>query len=359
MTAVAGTGRSLLSICIPTYNRATCLAHLLETLLPLKARYADEIQVCVSDNASPDETAQVIARYAGALDIKLITQASNIGGTLNILEVVSMFDGQWGLLVGDDDDLNPAGLEALLSYLRTAAPETWLMAEAADLDGNGRYFADFPDYPLTREEGLHLLASKGLDNFGFMGCYVIPSSARATCERMKLVDAKPWPHIAALLRRLAEAEMTLLFFPHTVVQQARAGEQLFWEAGGQALIHLAKLTVISRAYRYCPRYFGFHIRLMLKEAYAYRSLVSTLLWKLYEPQNFRRLALREHISVYRQTGRFFPLLLPHALLLSTLLLIPGRLYEAMFKVIGKHHLYQKYRGDKQRLSAFDANKRGL
>lgn len=48
--------KPLLSICIPTYNRAEYLAKSLDTLVCLPEFNSSEVEVVISDNASTDNT---------------------------------------------------------------------------------------------------------------------------------------------------------------------------------------------------------------------------------------------------------------------------------------------------------------
>lgn len=54
----------ILSICIPTYNRADILDKTLSKLVLEPSFQSGKIEVCISDNASPDNTEMVIKKYA-------------------------------------------------------------------------------------------------------------------------------------------------------------------------------------------------------------------------------------------------------------------------------------------------------
>ena len=56
--------RPLLSICIPTYNRAEYLAKSLDSLICLPEFNTSEVEVVISDNASTDDTKQVVKNYS-------------------------------------------------------------------------------------------------------------------------------------------------------------------------------------------------------------------------------------------------------------------------------------------------------
>ena len=54
------TPRPLLSIAVPTYQRAAMLRVMLQALLPQEAELRDRVEVCIGDNASTDSTADVV-----------------------------------------------------------------------------------------------------------------------------------------------------------------------------------------------------------------------------------------------------------------------------------------------------------
>lgn len=107
-----------LSICIPTYNRAECLAKCLESIvsqLPLEK----SIEICISDNASTDNTREIAEQYAQQYPfIHYRCNATNIGADRNIHEVPSMAKGKFIKPHGDDDYFRPAGLAILLRTLQ-------------------------------------------------------------------------------------------------------------------------------------------------------------------------------------------------------------------------------------------------
>src|ERR1700712_5189675 len=133
----------LLSICIPTYNRASSLRNLCGNLLLIKSRFGPLVDICVSNNASTDETLSVLQEYRGLLALRIVTQSSNIGGTLNIIAVSQMSRGDWGILIGDDDELVPDGIGGLLDYLKKTNPNSWVLVDAADLNGRAQYLPTF------------------------------------------------------------------------------------------------------------------------------------------------------------------------------------------------------------------------
>ena len=102
-----------LSICIPTYNRAAHLANCLNSIVLCNSQSKFKFQVCVSDNASNDDTEKVVRQAQSAIDIKYHKNTRNLGIPRNFLNVVSMADGDFVWLIGDDDLLMPDAIADL------------------------------------------------------------------------------------------------------------------------------------------------------------------------------------------------------------------------------------------------------
>lgn len=115
-----------LSICIPTYNRAPYLAETLDNVL---AQATDEVEVIVSDNASIDDTAEVVrARQARFPRLTYFRQPENRGADRNYLQSVALAQGEWCWLLGDDDLLEAGAISYVLDhYLHGPRPLDFLL----------------------------------------------------------------------------------------------------------------------------------------------------------------------------------------------------------------------------------------
>jgi abequosyltransferase len=110
----------LLTIAIPTYNRAKFLRGSLATLLD---QLVDEpaIELIVSDNASTDETPDFIKEFQDrGLNLRYIRNQSNIGLDANFLQCFNESHGKYLWLLGDDDIVVPGALRKLLALLAAA-----------------------------------------------------------------------------------------------------------------------------------------------------------------------------------------------------------------------------------------------
>lgn len=350
---------STLSICIPTFNRACSLRNLFRTLAEVKKRFPTEVEVCISNNASTDGTAALLAEHQEDLDLKVLHQPQNIGATANIIAVTKMMSGRWGIWVGDDDELLPGVFEELLSYLRTIEQNGWVLVETQNLEGGHQYLRQFREGVYHSAEYQRQLLKYGLYSLSFMGVHVFPRSAVPAFHDLTVKEGQPWPQIAVIMRLLVEAGQKIYVLRKAVVAQAKGGAVLFWNGGDLARIKLGKVRVLKNVYRRCRRgYFFLHL-MMLRELLEPPAIKALMAWKLYEGTDYDKNALSTYLPSYAWFGLFLPLTIPHLMLTLLLRVLPHSIYAGFFRAIGMGHLLSRYQALKQQLGKFDAIKRGL
>jgi abequosyltransferase len=112
--------KPLLTIAIPTYNRAWCLRELLP-VLEGQLKNESRVELIISDNASPDETPSVVQEFGNrGLRVKYIRNPENIGPDGNFLQCFEQARGKYVWLFSDDDLIVPGGLAKILNYCQSA-----------------------------------------------------------------------------------------------------------------------------------------------------------------------------------------------------------------------------------------------
>lgn len=96
--------KPLISICIPTYNRASNLDICLKSIFE-QIEDDDRFQIVISNNNSSDYTEEIIEKYINKYQamIKYNKNNKNIGASKNFLKVLDIAEGKYLLLHGDDD----------------------------------------------------------------------------------------------------------------------------------------------------------------------------------------------------------------------------------------------------------------
>ncbi len=110
---------NLLTIAIATYNRHDYLKENLDVLLPQCKKYTNVVKVVISDNASADNTGELISGYQSEYP-GLITynrNKENLGLQGNFSKAVELSHSKYIYLMGDDDILSPNFLEIVIPYL--------------------------------------------------------------------------------------------------------------------------------------------------------------------------------------------------------------------------------------------------
>jgi abequosyltransferase len=108
----------VLTIAVPTYNRAGYLTHSLTSILGQAGRYGDRIEVIVSDNGSTDQTVAVVRGFQDAgHTISFTSHPSNLGADANFLHCFREARGKYFLLFSDDDILLDGALDKLMPLL--------------------------------------------------------------------------------------------------------------------------------------------------------------------------------------------------------------------------------------------------
>jgi len=106
----------LLTIAIPTYNRVEKLEQLIMSIVP---QLTPLIEILVSDNASTDNTASLMARLTSEnASIRTFRQCTNLGLDRNVESAVANSFGRFVWICGDDDVFEPFAVEYILNVLQ-------------------------------------------------------------------------------------------------------------------------------------------------------------------------------------------------------------------------------------------------
>src|ERR1700709_92144 len=95
----------LLSICVPTYNRADLLDYCLTNLAPLKD-CGKPVEIVISDNGSTDRAQDIIEAHRGTLPaLRSYRFAESQGPAANWLNSLRKADGEFVMHLADDDSI--------------------------------------------------------------------------------------------------------------------------------------------------------------------------------------------------------------------------------------------------------------
>jgi hypothetical protein len=152
----------LVSFCIPTHNRSRYLESLLGTLTQQLDGFPYAYEIVIADNASPDDTPGVIARFAETLPIRGHRHAQNIGGFPNWQFVMSQARGRYIVYVSDDDSILGAQVADTIARME-ADPELvvvyapWLLYDLVAQKPQGQFYQVPRDLRIERGAHVELL----------------------------------------------------------------------------------------------------------------------------------------------------------------------------------------------------------
>ena len=113
---------TLLTIAIPTYNRAQLLDQQLAWLSGAIQGLETQCEIIISDNCSTDHTPEIIQKWATVLEmaaLKVVRQDHNIGAVRNIADCINTASSRHVWTISDDDKIN----DDTISYVLTALKE--------------------------------------------------------------------------------------------------------------------------------------------------------------------------------------------------------------------------------------------
>lgn len=349
----------LISICIPTYNRANSIETLFASLKVIKDVHADDVEICISNNCSSDHTDETIKRWQHLLDLKIVVQIENIGGTLNAIEVTKLATGRWVQIVGDDDAFNPAQFHLLLDLLRIENSKNWVLVGVSGSTEQEALFARLGHEKYATESLRQLIAQTGLGCYGFIGMHIIPSSWLPQYHSLSLSNARGWPHLALFVRYLLERNQVSVC-RSIIVEQAAGASVLFWKIDDWVRVSLARVDIVNDIKKLSsPSKAIFLKRIALKEIYAPANIKNMILWKALEEKNFNLHAIHEYFSRYKMDGLLAILFIPHGLLIILLRFISARLLNFALRRLGYENIIDDYAMRKATMAGFDGLKRGL
>ncbi|MBF0491224.1 MAG: glycosyltransferase family 2 protein [Deltaproteobacteria bacterium] len=109
----------LLSICIPTYNRAFMLRECLDSVIESIKDFESEIEIIISDNASMDGTDKMVRAYLISFPfITYYRNEENIGAERNVRSLTKRVAGKYIWILGDDDKVTKNAIGIIMQYIK-------------------------------------------------------------------------------------------------------------------------------------------------------------------------------------------------------------------------------------------------
>jgi len=145
----------LVSICIPTYNRADFLDKAIRSALQQTYR---NIEIIVIDNASTDNTDEILSRF-NDLRLKYIKNTENFGLFGNFNRCIEQARGEYIHILHSDDTIEPTFTECCMKFIQDHPSVRITTTSARIVTGDSERDISFSDKDLVIKapEGLKYL----------------------------------------------------------------------------------------------------------------------------------------------------------------------------------------------------------
>jgi glycosyltransferase involved in cell wall biosynthesis len=243
-------GTPLVSVGVPTRNRAATLARALDGLL--RQDYG-ALEIIVSDNASTDDTSGLCREYCERDQrIQYSRNDNDLGARANFSKVLEASRGEYFMWAADDDWLEPGFVRALVGELEADAGLALAAAEARYVLPDGQMLPFFPE-----GEGFYAHASTSASlvdrliavvnhNYGnlFYGIYRRSALTDGSRNALSCVTASTLNEIPLYLQVVAHGDIRvipqqLLYKTTTLPTFRQAAEEYGWvleEKAGHGLV---------------------------------------------------------------------------------------------------------------------------
>lgn len=152
--------KPILTIAIPTYNRAKILDLALNRLFPQVKEFEEEIELIISDNASQDNTQEVIRKNIEKYNIKnIITYRHkvNTGYFGNFKKCRELSHGEYFWLLSDNEHVNDGLISFLLNSIKKNNNFSSFFLYREKLNGNRYILLSSKFNYLVEQEKAYLL----------------------------------------------------------------------------------------------------------------------------------------------------------------------------------------------------------
>lgn len=106
----------LVTVIVRTYNRCNLLSRALQSIVDQKFDHND-MQVVVVDDASIDNTKDIVSEFSSKLNINYLKHAQNMGVAASLQDGIKAADSKYIMLLDDDDLYHPGMVRTCLNVM--------------------------------------------------------------------------------------------------------------------------------------------------------------------------------------------------------------------------------------------------
>ncbi len=213
-------GKILLSIAIPTFNRAEQLAFCLNSILEQSSQLSDKIEIVISNNNSSDATSEVVRKYARKFKhFRYVEQARKLSIEENANAVARLAKGKFLWLFGDDDYLEPNGLKVVVDTIKENDCHFYILNRSRANDDLSKKIVDnWMDVPdeliLDYDTLLSFVEEWGfISIIGFYNASVFNRKMYLRVDAEKYYNLFLYAHLGAHIEAFSHSPVKLVGYP--------------------------------------------------------------------------------------------------------------------------------------------------
>jgi glycosyltransferase involved in cell wall biosynthesis len=266
---------ALVSIIIPCYNQAHFLGEAIQSVL---AQTYTNYEIIVVDDGSPDNTAEVVARYSNMRYVRQSNQGLSGARNTGIRQSL----GEYLVFLDADDRLMPNALQSGLDCLRIHPESAFVSGHHRYINYDGSLLNEYPPEPIDDDHYLALLKGNYIgmhatvmyrrsifDRVGgfdtaLTSCedydlYLRIARRHAICRHARIVAEYRW-HTANMSSDSARMLLTALSVLHAqkeyiqhkphYIAACRSGVRFWRGYFGQNLVKRIQLNFVNRQWSY-------------------------------------------------------------------------------------------------------------
>lgn len=242
----------LLSICIPTYNRAGHLKNCLDDIICQFAdkKVQDLVEIVISDNASQDNTETLVKEYQNKhSNIKYFRNETNLGVDKNIINSVVKATGKYCWSIGDDDLIQNGSLKFIVNFLsqNNVALLTVNLNPFIDMEKSLKEDNNINEKFITYYDSPEEFYRKGCCQ-GILGIFIFDRDLYLKVDRTNYEEF--WSYYEIILKMLPSSGLKLAYLSYPVIF---TGQDYKWNKNGTILfttIHVIGLFNKLRTFGY-------------------------------------------------------------------------------------------------------------
>lgn len=224
------TNKPLLSIAIPTYNRVHSLKECLDSIVcQFKDRdIYEQVEIVISDNASEDNTQELIIEYQKDFsNIRYFRNSTNLGFDRNVDNVITMSQGDFCWTLSDDEFIEEESLGFLLNIINNYPDISYICIGDYSIlqDEEVRYFKNGNDW--LKNIGL----TGGLISQNIFNKIYLPSNREKYYDNL-------WLHFSIALEIIAHRPAILI---KNIFKKPTENNFCRWAVNGWAFITYIRL----------------------------------------------------------------------------------------------------------------------